>query len=87
MKVAQIGVANFGARRRHIMRQSGLFELIAAYDLNREALAQCQAEDGARPVSPAPTTVSRRMPSLPMFVTTRNACARFTGKEQSDDET
>lgn len=50
MKVAQIGVANFGARRRQIMRESGLFELVAAYDLNAEALKQCQAEDGARPV-------------------------------------
>ena len=50
MKVAQIGVANFGARRRQIMRQSGLFELVSAYDLNAEALKQCQAEDGARPV-------------------------------------
>ena len=51
MKVAQIGVANFGAARRNIMRKSGLFELIAAYDLNAEALKQCQAEDGARPVA------------------------------------
>jgi predicted dehydrogenase len=51
MKIAQIGVANFGARRRQIMRESGLFELVAAYDLNAEALKQCQAEDGARPVA------------------------------------
>jgi len=50
MKVAQIGVANFGARRREIMRDSGLFNLIAAYDLNPEALKQCEAEDGAKPV-------------------------------------
>ena len=49
MKVAQIGVGNFGARRREIMRQSGLFDLVAAYDLNAEALRQCRAEDGAQP--------------------------------------
>jgi UDP-N-acetyl-2-amino-2-deoxyglucuronate dehydrogenase len=51
LKVAQIGVANFGARRRQLMRQSGLFDLVAAYDLNPEALTQCQAEDGAQPVA------------------------------------
>lgn len=51
MRVAQIGVANFGARRRHIMRKSGLFELVAAYDLNQEALKACQQEDGATPVA------------------------------------
>ncbi len=50
MKVAQIGVANFGARRRELMRQSGLFELVAVYDLNAEAMAAAQREDGARPV-------------------------------------
>jgi UDP-N-acetyl-2-amino-2-deoxyglucuronate dehydrogenase len=50
MKVAQIGVANFGARRRQIMRQSGLFELVAAYDLNPVALKAAQAEDGALPM-------------------------------------
>lgn len=50
MKIAQIGVANFGAQRREIIRQSGLFELVAAYDLNKEALKQCQKEDGAQPM-------------------------------------
>ncbi len=50
MKVVQIGVGNFGARRRQIMRESGLFNLVAAYDLNPEALKQCEAEDGAKPV-------------------------------------
>ena len=51
IKVAQIGVANFGARRRELMRQSGLFELVAAYDLNPAALVQCEKEDGAKPVA------------------------------------
>ena len=40
MKVAQIGVGGFGARRRELMRQSGPFELVAAYDLNPRALAR-----------------------------------------------
>lgn len=50
MKVAQIGVGNFGARRREIMRQSGLFDLVAAYDRNPEALKQCEEQDDACPV-------------------------------------
>jgi predicted dehydrogenase len=51
LRVAQIGVGGFGAHRRLLMRQTGLFELVAAYDHNPEALKHCQAEDGARPVS------------------------------------
>jgi UDP-N-acetyl-2-amino-2-deoxyglucuronate dehydrogenase len=51
MKVAQIGVGNFGARRRQLMRESGLFELVSAYDLNPAAMEQCRKEDGARPVA------------------------------------
>ncbi len=51
MKVVQIGVGNFGGCRRDIMRQSGLFELVAAYDINADALKQCQADDGAMPVA------------------------------------
>lgn len=50
MKVVQIGVANFGKYRRDRLRESGLFELVAAYDLNPEALVICQKEDGATPV-------------------------------------
>lgn len=49
MKVAQIGVANFGAARRSLMRQTGLFELVAAYDLNPDAMAAAEREDGAKP--------------------------------------
>ena len=51
LRVAQVGVANYGARRRQIMRASGLFELVSAYDLNPAAMEQCQKEDGARPVA------------------------------------
>lgn len=51
MKVAQIGVGNFGAHRRKIMRECGLFELVSAYDLNPAALKQCQTEDGTMPVA------------------------------------
>jgi predicted dehydrogenase len=47
--VGQIGVGNFGSFRRARMRESGLFELIAAYDLNAEALRSAEQQDGARP--------------------------------------
>ena len=49
LKVAQVGVGNFGAYRRERLRETGLFELVAAYDLNAEFLAQAEREDGARP--------------------------------------
>jgi predicted dehydrogenase len=49
LKVGQIGVGGFGAARRSLMRQTGLFDLVAAYDLNPQALAQCEKEDGAKP--------------------------------------
>lgn len=50
LKVGQVGVGHFGAHRRRTMRETGLFELVAAYDYNPEALAQAEAEDGAVPV-------------------------------------
>ncbi len=51
MRVIQVGVGGFGGYRRERMRECGLFELVAAYDLNREALARCQTEDGAKPAA------------------------------------
>jgi predicted dehydrogenase len=48
IKVAQVGVANFGGFRRERLRECGLFDLVAAYDVNSAALAACVAEDGAR---------------------------------------
>jgi len=44
-------VGGFGSHRRLLMRKSGLFDLVAAYDLNADTLKKCQAEDGARPVA------------------------------------
>jgi UDP-N-acetyl-2-amino-2-deoxyglucuronate dehydrogenase len=51
LKVGQIGVGNYGAHRRFLMRQTGLFDLAAAYDLNPKAMAAAGAEDGAQPTS------------------------------------
>ncbi|MFA6294781.1 MAG: Gfo/Idh/MocA family oxidoreductase [Victivallales bacterium] len=51
LRVAQVGVGGFGRRRRESMRRTGLFELVAAYDWNQEALAECEKEDGAKPVA------------------------------------
>ena len=50
MRVAMVGVGGFGGRRRELMRETGLFKLVAAYDLNQEALRHCQEQDGAEPV-------------------------------------
>ena len=51
LRVGMVGVGNFGAYRRHTMRDLQCFEILAAYDLNESALADCQAEDGASPVA------------------------------------
>jgi hypothetical protein len=41
-----------------LMRQSGLFELVAAYDVNGDALQKCQTEDGAAPTANSAPTLS-----------------------------
>jgi predicted dehydrogenase len=50
MKVGMIGVGGFGGARRAFMRETGLFEIVAAYDINKDALESTQKEDGAKPV-------------------------------------
>ena len=50
MRVSMVGVGGFGGCRRQQMRETGLFQLVAAYDVNQAALVQCLAEDGAAPV-------------------------------------
>jgi predicted dehydrogenase len=50
MRVAMVGVGGFGGYRRDRMRESGLFEIVAAYDLNQQALADAEQRDGAKPV-------------------------------------
>ena len=50
LKVGMVGVGNFGAVRRERMRETGLFEIVAAFDINPEALKAAEAEDAARPV-------------------------------------
>lgn len=47
LKVAQVGVARFGAHRRARMRDTGLFDLVAVHDWNREAQEKAAAEEGA----------------------------------------
>lgn len=51
LKVGQAGVARFGAHRRHTLRETGLFDLLAVYDYVPEHLAQAAAEEGATPCS------------------------------------
>lgn len=49
MRVAMVGVGGFGGYRRTRMRETNLFELVAAYDINAKALADAEKVDGARP--------------------------------------
>jgi UDP-N-acetyl-2-amino-2-deoxyglucuronate dehydrogenase len=51
LKVGMAGVGGFGRTRRQLMRETGLFEIVAAYDISEEALACCRDEDGASPAS------------------------------------
>jgi predicted dehydrogenase len=47
LKVGMVGVGGFGCHRRERMRETGLFDLVATYDLSEEAMAQAGTEDGA----------------------------------------
>lgn len=49
LRVVQIGVGGFGGRRRQLMRETGLFRLLACHDRNPEAMGWAQREDGAAP--------------------------------------
>jgi UDP-N-acetyl-2-amino-2-deoxyglucuronate dehydrogenase len=51
LKVGMAGVGGFGRTRRQLMRDTGLFEIVAAYDISEEALANCREEDGAEPAA------------------------------------
>ncbi len=51
LRVGMVGVGGFGGYRRARMRDTGLFTLVAAYDYNPEALANCVKEDGAKPTA------------------------------------
>jgi predicted dehydrogenase len=44
-----VGVGGFGGHRRMLMRQTGLFRIVAAWDHSPEALAKACAEENARP--------------------------------------
>ena len=50
LRVVMIGVGGFGAARRERMRRTGLFDILASFDQDPEAMRQAQAEDGAVPV-------------------------------------
>ena len=45
LRVVMAGVCGFGGYRRARMRETGLFDLVAAYDWNAENMAKCQAEE------------------------------------------
>jgi predicted dehydrogenase len=49
-----IGVANFGAHRRQVMRKSGLFRIAAVCDRNPDWLAKAAKEENAQPYTDFP---------------------------------
>jgi len=49
IKIAQIGVANFGAYRRSQLRNTGRFNIVALCDRNPAALADAAAREKAQP--------------------------------------
>jgi len=51
MRVAMVGVGGFGGFRRDRMRETGLFQIVAAYDLNAQALEHAKQMDGAEPAA------------------------------------
>ncbi|MFP4541800.1 MAG: Gfo/Idh/MocA family protein, partial [Opitutales bacterium] len=51
LKVGMVGVGGFGRTRRKSLRESGCYDIVAAYDLSADALAEAEREDGARPVA------------------------------------
>ncbi|MBU4212015.1 MAG: Gfo/Idh/MocA family oxidoreductase [Verrucomicrobia bacterium] len=51
MRVIMVGIGGFGGFRRERMRETGLYEIVAAYDFNAEALEACRREDGAAPAA------------------------------------
>jgi predicted dehydrogenase len=48
MKVALVGAGGFGSYRRDRMRETGLFDLVSAYDINRQTLDNACRQDGCR---------------------------------------
>ncbi len=65
-----VGVGGFGDYRRERMRETGLFEIVAAFDLSREALIKCEMEDGAKPVNSFDElleTYTRLKPQMPPY--------------------
>lgn len=72
VKVGQIGLGVFGKRRRKYLRESGLFELVACYDLRPEAMEQCRIEDGAEPCGSYEEMLAR--PELEAVIIATGAC-------------
>ena len=48
LTLGMIGVAGFGGHRRHLIRQSGRFQIAAVCDRNPDALAKAAAEESAK---------------------------------------
>ncbi|MBN2295834.1 MAG: Gfo/Idh/MocA family oxidoreductase [Pirellulales bacterium] len=51
LNVAMVGVGGYGAERRRLMRNTGLFKITRTYDINTNSMAQAEVEDGAKPAT------------------------------------
>ncbi len=51
LRVGQVGTGGFGAYRRDRIRDTGLFQLAATYDVDPRAMELARAEDGAAPAA------------------------------------
>jgi len=51
IRAGMSGVGNFGAARRSIMREAGLFDIVYANDINEDALKKCNEEEGSVSIS------------------------------------
>lgn len=60
IKVGQAGVGGFGRRRRGFLRDSKLFDLIACYDIDTDAMRACHEQDGAVPEESFEALIARQ---------------------------
>jgi len=59
LRIGMVGVGGFGGHRRGTMRQTGLFNIVAAADHNEQALAHACEKEGAEPAASYDAMIER----------------------------
>jgi predicted dehydrogenase len=59
LRIGMIGLERFGAYRRRTLRETGLYRIVAGYDLQPAAMEAALREDGAAPMPDYPSLVAR----------------------------